>query len=523
MLAEGNGDTQPPAGAVLQLDIYSHHIKVSRFNRRVKEVLLDFCRGCAQFGLKKVGRRFVKAMVKVFVGVTKDREVFRFHVNQYEELIRHLGNHGVPTRQIHIVRHRLYEPEDIEFDYIDNRDARDYQAPIIDYIIDPGKTKVVTLDPGRGKTFIALRAINLLETRAFFNIKAMYIEKWISDAKEAFNLKKGELIVVRGTSQLKTVIDLALAGELEAKIILCSNMTFFKYLKDYEYWGETILRMGYGCTPEKFFETLKVGIRVIDEVHQDFHLNYRQDLYSHVPKTLSLSGTLESDDRFINQMYDTMFPHEQRYKGNVRDIYIGVEALVYGFPAVEEKIRYMNKALKSYSHVIFEQSVMKNKGILKQYLDMICDITQYKFVKHRQKNQKMVIYQATVDLCTITAKELQRRHPTLRVTRYVSEDDYEDMLECDIIVSTLKSLGTAIDIPGLRIALLTDGLGSRQANLQCMGRLRRMKEYPDITPEFLYLVCGDIDKHRTYHEKKQEIFSGRVLYHRELPTPYKIQ
>ena len=522
MLVEGQDIAQPPAGAVVRIDVYSHHIKVTRFNRRIKDALLVYCRDIAQYGLKKVGRRFVKAMLRVFVGVTKDREEFHFHVNQLGEVIRHLGNSGIPERQIHMVRHRLYEPVEVEFDYIDKRDARDYQEPIIDYIVEDGKIKVVTLDPGRGKTFIALRAMNILETRVFFNIKAMYIEKWIADAKEAFNLKKGDLMVVKGSSHLKRLIDLAKAGELEAKIILCSNMTFYKYLKDFEYWREDMLELGYGCLPGDFFETLGVGLRVIDEVHQDFHLNFRQDLYTHVPKTLSLSGTLESDDAFINRMYEIMFPHDQRYKGNTRDIYIGVEALFYTFWNVDEKIRYVNKAMKSYSHILFEQSVMKNKPVLKQYVDMVADITQDRYVDVRQKGQKMLNFQATVDLCTITAKELQRRHPTLKVTRYVSEDDYEEMLECDIIVSTLKSLGTAIDVPGLRVALLTDGLGSRQANLQCMGRLRRMKDYPDVTPEFLYLVCSDIEKHRTYHEKKKDVFRGRVVYHREIMTQYKL-
>lgn len=522
MLAEGQGNTQAPAGTVIRIDVYSHHIKVTRFNRRIKDSLLSYCRNLAQFGLKKVGRRFVKAMMKVFVGVTKDREEFHFHTNQLQELIRHLGNSGISERQIHLVRHVMYEPVEVEYTYIDARDARDYQAPIIDYIVDEGRTKVVTLDPGRGKTFIALRAINLLETRAFFNIKAMYIEKWIADAKEAFDLKKGDLMVVKGSAHLKRLIELGKAGELEAKIILCSNKTFYQYLKDYEYWGRDMLQLGYGCVPSDFFETLGVGIRVIDEVHQDFHLNFRQDLYSHVPKTLSLSGTLESDDEFINRMYEVMFPHHIRYHGDVRDIYIGVEGLFYTFATVDEKIRYINKALKSYSHILFEQSVMKNKPVLKQYVDMICGITQDRYVDIRQKGQKMLIFQATVDMCTITARELQRRHPTLKVTRYVSEDDYEEMLECDIIVSTLKSLGTAIDVPGLRVALLTDGLGSRQANLQCMGRLRRLKPYPDVTPEFLYLVCSDIEKQRTYHEKKKEIFRGRVVYHKEIMTQYKL-
>lgn len=523
MLGLVSSNVQPrPPGTVVRFDLYSHHIKVTGFGRPIKDALLEYCRTIAQYGLKKVGRRFIKAMTKVFVGVTRDREEFHFHIHELDDIVKHLGRHGFNQKQIWFVHHPLYTPPTVEYDYIDKRAPRDYQAPIIDYITDPGKTKVVTLDPGRGKTFIALSAIQRLQMRAFFCIKPMYLEKWVGDAEEAFRFKRGELLVIQGTKNLQVLMNLAAEDALDAKIILCSNATFYLYLKQYEIYKEGIKDLGYSLLPHEFFEKMGVGIRVIDEVHQDFHLNYRQDLYSHVPKTLSLSGTLESDDRFINKMYNLMFPPDSRYNDNDRDVYMTVEALVYTMVNAEDRISFMNKALKSYSHIKFEQSIMKRKTILTAYIDMICDIVLKRFVRGRLSGMKIVIYHSTVDMCTITAKELTRRHPTLKVTRYVSEDDYSEMLECDVIVSTLKSLGTAIDVPGLRTVLMTDALGSRQANLQAAGRLRKLKDWPDVSPEFLYLVNTDIQKHRDYHVKKQEIFRGRVLAHRETMTEYKL-
>lgn len=503
-----------PPGAVVRVDVYSHHIKVTSFGRQVKQALLEYCKGIAQYGLKKVGpRKFVRAMLKVFVGVTRDREEFRFHINQLSDVLRHLSNYGFYHKQVWIVNHEIYEPPTIEFNFIDTRVPRDDQAEIIDYIVDEGKTKVVTLDPGRGKTFIALTAINLIEQRVFICIKAMYIEKWVGDIKVAFKLETNDLIVIQGINSFKKTIALAKAGLLEAKFIICSNMTFYGYLRDYEIYKNEIIDVGYDCLPEDFYQTLGVGLRLIDEVHQDFHLNFRQDLYAHVPKTLSLSGTLESDDPFINRMYVTMFPPAERFRQHERDVYVAVEALVYRIPHVDNRINYINKSLKSYSHIKFEQSIMRNKVLLREYINMICDIVQKRFVNIKEDNQKMVIYHSTVEMCGLVATELAKRQAALTVSRYVSEDEYEDMLESDIIVSTLKSLGTAIDIPGLRVVLLTDALGSRQANLQVMGRLRRLKEWPDTTPEFLYLVCEDIEKHKEYHRKKKEIFAGRVIRH----------
>jgi hypothetical protein len=134
----------------------------------------------------------------------------------------------------------------------------------------------------------------------------------------------------------------------------------------------------------------------------------------------------------------------------------------------------------------------------------------------------MIVYCATVDLCTKVTEALTFRCPQLLVQRYTSDDDYEEMIKADLIVSTIKSLGTAIDVPGLRIILMTDAINSSQANIQAIGRLRRLKDFPDVTPEFLYLVNLDIPKHVEYHQNKIETFKSRVLSHKVITTNFKV-
>ena len=92
----------------------------------------------------------------------------------------------------------------------------------------------------------------------------------------------------------------------------------------------------------------------------------------------------------------------------------------------------------------------------------------------------------------------------------------------NIIVSTLKSAGTAIDIPGLKMTVMTVAVGSRQANEQAVGRLRVLKQWPDEQPEFIYLVCADVPSHLEYHRHKKEVLSDKILSLKEYHTPYKI-
>lgn len=506
-----------PTAPICRIDLQTHNFKVTKFTPHVRSVLINFSKGMGQMGMvRKTFNRFVKAIVRVFAARSKEKTYYRFHRNQYDEFVKYCANWGLNTKQFEVVEHEPFEGEPANFEYIDKRSARDYQEPIINYILEDGHVKIVTLDPGRGKTFIFLQAANKINKRVILVIKAMYIDKWIIDAKVAFKFSKGELITVRGSENLKDLMRLRDLGEDNFKFVICSNKTFNKYIKDFELYGEKTMKdMGYLYMPDEFFGKMGFGVKAVDEVHQELHGNYRQDMYTHIPKTVSLSGTLLSEDSFIEKIFSVMFPKELRYNDKGRKVYLGVEALYYSISNVNQRIRYINPALKSYSHVRFEQSILKDKTLLESYGSMIFDVVQKRFIDKRKKRQKCLVYFSTVEMCTHMTAKLKKIHPTLNVVRYVSEDDYEDMLEGDLIVSTLKSLGTAIDIPGLVLALMTDALSSLQANLQAAGRLRDLQDWPDQTPEFLYLVCSDIDKHIDYHRKKKDIFTGRVVYHKE--------
>lgn len=510
----------------LRIIVASHHVRVTDFDHRVKFALLEFCRGLAQYGMERMPNgHFKRAMLRVFVGVAHDRSFFHFHRNELDDLKRHLKLYGF--NETNIQYEYLVENYGLatSFDVIDKRTPRDDQIPKIEYVGQDGVTKIITVDPGRGKTFMALTAIASYGKRVFICIKAMYIKKWIGDIEAAFKLKKGDLMVIQGSKQLALATNLAVADALDAKIIICSNTTFYNYLKDYEKYKDGLIDIGYGCTPPNFYQTLGIGFRLIDEVHQDFHLNYRQDLYMHCQKALSLSGTLEGDDDFLNRRKEVMFPKRERIDNGERVIYTTVEALAYRLRQ-PTRLKWINRARKSYSHIIFEQALMepKNKESLRAYLEMNADIIQQNYRRVMKEGQKCLMYFATVEMCTLMADYLRPRHPDLKVMRYTAEDDFDEMLESDIIVSTLKSLGTAQDIPKLLHVYMTDGLGSSQANLQAMGRLRDtiLKIWPDAIPTFFYLVCVDIEKHIEYHQRKEETFRGRVVSHKLYTTDYQI-
>jgi superfamily II DNA or RNA helicase len=519
-LFSGTNPSLPP-GTILRCERYSHHLRLSGYQQSVLSILMAFCKTLGEVGFVKRGRKWVKEIVRVFAGSTRTRSEINIHRNDETRLMRYLENQGIKPAQIHIIDHPMYTPQSVAFRYIDQRTARDYQAPIIEYICAPGKTKVVTLDPGRGKTFITLAAMARLGVRTMLLIKAGYIDQWVASLNEAFEFEVDALCVVRGQKALQNLMRLAQNDQLTASVIVCSNSTYQQYLKQYERFGHQLVEVGYPFNPHAFFEQLRIGLRVVDELHETFHFNFRLDCYTHVPKTLGLTGTLFSDKPFIERMQVLAYPPHERYLEPEPDVHIAVYGLKYRIDNVNQRLRYINKTLKTYSHIRFEQSILKNQGLLSQYLAMISDIVYKRYARSREEGQRMVIYFSTVAFCNEATAYLSAQHPALSVKRYVSEDEYEGLFDHDVLVSTLKSLGTAMDIPGLRVILMTDALSSVQANVQAAGRLRRLKDWPDVTPEFLFLICEDIERHLHYAKKKYDDFKGRVKRFEFIDTGYR--
>lgn len=367
-------------------------------------------------------------------------------------------------------------------------------------------------------TLMFNHAFNIIRERVAIIIKGMYVQRWLDDLQVTYKFNKHDIMVVRGSKDLITLIELAKNNLLDAKVIIITNTTFRMFIDEYEVRKSNNM---YGCNPEDFFNLINVGIRLIDEVHQDFHLNFKIDLYTNVKKTISLSATLQSDNKFLNRMYEIMFPLLERPKDFGYDKYIVVDAYIYHLLDVN-KVKYKQRGRASYSHVAFEESIMRQEKIFKRYKEMIVDIIQTTFVPEWKPGQKMLIFCATVDMCTRLTQYLKNMFIEFDVTRYVGEDDYSVVERNNIIVSTLKSAGTAVDIPGLKTTLMTVAVGSRQANEQAVGRLRKLKQWPEESPKFIYLVCADIPSHLEYHRHKKDVLSDKILSLKEFNTPYKI-
>lgn len=513
----------------MKIDVYSHAIKVSDvITERDLQAMLSFCKPLIEYGYEKKGKKFIPKGMRTFAAATRNRREFSFHRNQLSSLKHHLfKNFGYAEHLVPIVHHvvKIEDLPKVKFDVRKMFPPRERQVGIIEYVLDSENPKwdpiikMVTLQTGGGKTYVAQYCMNQLGLRTMIHFKGGYVERWKSDLEETFKFKRGEFLIVRGSKDMIALQTMALEGTLEAMVIIITSATMRDYIKHYEESnGSTKL---YPIKPIDFYPKLGIGFRVTDELHQEFHNNYRIDLYTHLYKSLGLSATMVSSDAFKNKMYDIGYPVLQRHDGGGYNVYIGVTAVLYHMDP-DVKVRYMGA--QGYSHTTFEESIMRHKGLLKSYLKIIDHAIYNRFVSVREEGQTSLVFFARVDLCTLMVERLKKMYPELNVVRYVGSenDSYEEFLEADIAVSTIGSAGTAVDKPNLRTSFMSTAIDSRQSNEQVLGRTRPLKDWPDVTPEFIYFGCVEIEQHMKYHRNKKEFFHGKVVSHMELYSKYAL-
>lgn len=498
---------------------YSHGIAVKPGDRRCREALISFCRTLIQweFTKKPPEWRPVRTMKKVYATATSDRSEFRFHRNLLTEVIQHLDGYGI--RKSNIIFEDLPPVDALRVDFPINDDVipRDYQEGLIDFLArDDLPIKVTNLQTGKGKTLSALCAMTKIGVRTVIQLRGGYVSRWIDDLEGLFSFKKGEVMVVRGRDALLSLINQALADDIQAKVIIITNKTLYKFFEEYE---RNPYDNFYGCRPEELYGLLRAGLRIVDEVHEDYHLSFRTDVYSHILTSIHLSATLSTEDPFRRRMYDIALPQNCWYKGIEYDKYIMSYALFYHNDG-DRKVRTSERGQDTYSHGAYEKSIIKHKDMLANYLEIIRWPIQEFYIEDDWKGgQKCIVFCYLVEFCEILRDHLRKYYPDLKVMEFVAETSEEVLKEADIIISTIKSAGTAQDIPDLKTTVLTHAVRKKEANIQTLGRLRKLKRWPDVTPIFVYLNNSSIEAHMKYHEAKKEIFKDVVMTQRTGSIP----
>lgn len=510
--------------AELRVEVFSHNFAVTWMTDRARAIVGGFAWRYVPEKWEKVPgtNRFRKVpdkdkayLVSCRRGPNEPVEEFRFHINLLKEFKELLELRLLKGDMVEWIEHPLLPTPEVHMRIKPEWTVRDYQEPVIAYLDAPEPiSKFVDLQTGKGKSFCTMKSQTNKRGIGVLMIRPMYIEKWLIDLRKTFDLEVDDVIVAQGSEELMALLELA-ATEITPSYqwVIISNKTAQNWLKLYEQKREETLELGYACYPWQLFQHLKAKTRIIDEVHQDFLLNFKFDCITHVEESVSLSATLIPDDDFKKRMADIAYPGKERFHGLPYDKYITGRAVFYSF-ADPTKIRITARGRSSYSHNVLEQSIMRSARMTENYMQMINMLMRGTYLKSDfyRPGDKCVLFFASIAMCTHATEWFKRNYPDKKVMRYVEEDPYENLMEPDIRCTTLMSAGTAVDVPGLTTTILTTAVRSSQSNVQGLGRLRKLDD--GRAPIFVWLSCQDFPKHIEYHEHRKKLLEPLMVGYR---------
>lgn len=501
--------------ACCKIEKLSHSFVITEIDSRFLHVINSFAKSLVTWKKERVGRQMITIPDKVYAWSNINRTEFRFHVNQLPEFLTHVERNGfgniVPTER------PFYKVAPSKASLLPSWVPKESQVPIIEFVQSPGTTKAITLQTGQGKTSTSLKCGELIGHRMVVLALGRYFSKWKSDIIKQYRLKPGKVMTVRGTAQLYNLMQSIDKDGCSPEVIIITLGTIKNYIADY---ASTSDRPAWFVSPCRLWELLKVGYRITDEVHQHFHTNYLVELFTHIPKAVYLSATLETDNSLINQMNTIAYPLDTRIGGGKFIKISHVVCVKYGL----EKKGSLNFSGfgGSYNHSNFEMSILKKEAIKQRYFEMILALIERFHIPECRPGQRLLIFATRVELCIELVEFLKIHLPQFSVCKYTADDEMDIIEQHDITVTTLGSAGTALDILGLLTCILTTAVNSRQANIQALGRNRAIGN-GEQTPMFIYLCCEDIAKHVDYHErKKTDVFLGKTITYRDISYGIKI-
>lgn len=458
----------------------------------------------------------------IFCTHTWDRREMGFLIDMYPEFVKHM-EFASPGTKMEVVNLVPSSGVSVEMTMKDHFKPRGEQPEAISYVCSNQNRPVLEAATGFGKTITAFFAMAKKSTRTAAVMGATHLKTWMNCGDEYMGMRDGDVLVISGSSNLKTAVEMISNGDLNPKFILISSQTLQKFITAYE---EDFQNVHYDFTPIELWSLLGVGFLIRDETHESIHATVKQVIYSDIPEILFLSATLVSDDRFINRVYEYIFGKKKDRWISKPNQHIAVRPTFYWIhPNLLNHRSFKFKSAFGYSHVHFEKSILKRKRVTEEWCNFISSMVRSTLIKNYQSGLKALVLVSTKKMAFAMQAHLQADYPHLTVGAFVDGAHTDELYDRDIVVSTPKGAGTGKDIPGLYVVIQTIAVNSIQLNLQIMGRLRPVKVNGvalDLDPLYIYLNAMNIPKHNEYHRKRIIDVSGKCKDVQNIETHFML-
>lgn len=451
---------------------------------------------------------FKKEISHVFARFNEDKTELRFNAEKLPELLKFMEENGYSKSRIQVIDELVIEaaPANLKMKNPKIVPRNEMQEDYVKFMGSDKPLVVNNMGTGQGKTFCAIWTAVQLGKRVLITVLPRYVDIWIKAFGEFLDIHPTDILVA-DTFGIEKLHQIMKDGLINPSIIILPLTKIDVYIKRMK---EDPSLPGL----DEVFTDMHCGVRIIDEAHESIYSVYMSLMFGNHMKTMALSATLKGDDDFVNSMYNQIFPHHCYLRPPEYTKYIHVIAYTHRIDVNRYKINA--KGFGGYSHVKFEQSIMKRPQIFEQYYQMLKESFETYYMETYLEGQKAMWFFATIEMCDLFHKRLMKDYPDLDAITFTAEQSAKKETksayrEHRVVITTPGSCGTGKDIPMLYIVFSPISVSSSQRNDQMVGRTRPVdKWWPELDPIFLYFVCPDIQKQVEYHRKRRTIFDKKM-------------
>ena len=489
------------------LIIGNQSIRLHSNDTRLKLIIQDLFNHLTYFEMvaNPVSKRYERKPSMYFY-IYKEKEGyfdFIFSKNNLNDFLYYIKMSKINYRDSFKVMNSVYKENGVKIPMLGNYTPRDNQKYYIDNIV---KSKdihsmLIDLQPGFGKTLIGYFSVVELRTRPAVLIKPSFLKKWVADIKKYSPLEDNEIYIIKGSDSLRELFAMNKQDRNNIKAYIISTRTITNYYESF-YTDD----FNYAVSPYDFIDFCGIQNILNDESHKEFEAVFKIIMWMNPQRIIGMSATMDSDKKNMNYFYNLLYPRAHRLE-SLFGIHKYAKLLFYTF-SLNNGLFIPHKGMMGYNHVKYEQNLMRNTRLLQDYLEMLKDIADEYYYRRKKEGQKLLLLFSTIDMATLIYSAFTKHYNDLVIKRYVEKDNYDDMLNGDVVISTNGSMGTGIDVPGLITTIQTVPISDKQLNIQALGRLREI-EGTDVI--YISLYCNTLKAHRDNQIKRTKILKDRVI------------
>ena len=348
----------------------------------------------------------------------------------------------------------------------------------------------VNLPTGKGKTYCSIATIGYFKMKSIIiTASSSLLEQWRTDIKEYTSLEDNEIFLINGSNVMNMIYSNKSMKTKEAKIFLITHKTIQSYCTQYG-WNRL----------NQIFLNLGIGIKIIDEAHQNFNNMLMLDFFTNVYKTYYVTATPQRSDWREDRIYQLSLknvpgidlfdieldPHTDylaiKYNSKPNPVQISECKNMYGLDRMKY-VDYITKQPNFYKVLMIVMDIiLKMKG-------------------------RALIYIGTNEGILRVYKWLGENYPEFLgdigiFTSLMDKESKAKEREKKIILSTTKSCGAGEDIKGLKVSVvLAEPFKSEVLARQTLGRTR------DSETLYIELVDMGFKQIKNFYYSKLPVFN----------------